>query len=81
MGYIKVYLEVLRYKTGINPTIPNFIFFKTPLFSMVFQVKGQSTPIFSFLKWCSARTVSQRWAMRIYRRIGKWNSLQHFTLT
>lgn len=36
MGYIKVYLEVLRYKAGINPTIPNFICFKTPLFSMVF---------------------------------------------
>ena len=37
MGYIEVYLEVLRYKIGINPTIPNFIFSKLLCFS-AFQI-------------------------------------------
>ena len=40
MGYIEVYLEVLRYKIGINPTIPNFIFFKTPLFQCFPNFEG-----------------------------------------
>lgn len=28
MGYIEVYRGILRYETGIYPTIPNFIFFQ-----------------------------------------------------
>ena len=36
MGFIEVYRGILRYETGIYPTIPNFIYFKTPLFSRFF---------------------------------------------
>ena len=30
MGFIEAYRGILRYETGIYPTIPNFIYFKTP---------------------------------------------------
>ena len=38
MGFIEVYRGILRYETGIYPTIPNFIIRKTPLFAMDFWI-------------------------------------------
>ena len=35
MGFIEVYRGILRYETGIYPTIPNFITYKSPLFPIL----------------------------------------------
>ena len=37
LGYIEVYKGILRYETGIYPTIPNFIMLSISLKSLDFQ--------------------------------------------
>ena len=35
MGYIEVYRGILRYETGIYPTIPSFIYLQSPLLAVI----------------------------------------------
>ena len=48
MGYIEVYRGILRYETGIYPTIPNFIY--APLSALYFFRNVHTKTLYSSTK-------------------------------